>query len=192
MNNKPDDAFNYDQVNVEVFKSVIEKCFAKKVSDKHDLVAIGVLDGVATLLHGLTVPVKQRQWLGWVIFGGLTIVLAAAMSLAGWPHIPYPTIMAIAGLLAAAAIAGNLNRIIFRSAVRKATITANTRGIVLEWFIEQRPDLQYIWDDLAEAGLPVRQAIRRFVTNRPVNAVPPKIVAQMRDNMNTRRQELLS
>lgn len=185
------DLFNYDKIDVAAVTLVIEKCFAKNKQGKMDPIAISVLDITSTLMRELVAPVQQRQKIFLAAFGGLSIGLALVMVLINWPHVLYPTLTMVIGLLTIAAIAQTISKLIFRTKVQRVIIGANSRGVVLEWLVEQRPDLRYILDDLSAAGLPIRQVVRRFITNRPADAVPPEIVAKMRADMNARRQELI-
>jgi|GEM_PF-1668434 len=187
-----DDSFNYSQVDVEAIGQLVEKCFDKNAQGKRDPIAIGMIDMLATLMRELIAPVKQRQKIFLAVFSGLTVGLAWVLILTGWPQVRYPTAILIIGLVTIAAIAQTVSKIIFRAKVERVIIGANTWGVILEWLVEQRPDLRYILDDLSAAGLPLRQVIRRFVTHRPTGAVPPEIVAEMRNRMNADRRELFS
>lgn len=192
MSNQSDDPFNYNDIDLDAVKQVYETCFAKTAQGKYNANAMVVIDGVATILRRIVTPIRQRQWSFWVIFGGLTVILALGMLMANWPHVPYPTFMVIIGLLAAISITKVASSMMFRAAVKQVIIEANCKGVLLEWMVTQRPDLQRILDDLSAAGLPIRQVIRRFITHRPNGAVPPDIVAEMQAYLEAHRTEILS
>lgn len=186
-----DDLFNYDRLDRSILVQTVKKCFHTDDQGNFDRAIIGIMIGSSMMFKRLTVPFYYQRWSFWLSFVGLTVLWAVIMNLMHWPAVSYATAVVIGGLLGALILAEGVSRAVFALSQQAAIIDADAFGITLEWILEQRPDVQWVFDDLGSASLAIRRVIRRFVTHRPAGAVPPEAVAKLRARLEARRSEIL-